>query len=451
MAVAAAAVAPSRKPLVVQVIGTTGVGKSQLAVDLARKLNGECINSDAIQVYKGLDIITNKATLAEQRGVKHHLLGFLDAGKEYRIAAYDRDASLIIDQLQADGKLPIVVGGTAYYASSLLFKELLPSSQELQTDASSSEEREGGHEDPRLYKTTAELHADLSRIDPIMAERWHPNDRRKIRRALELFYSTGTRQSELYAKQRERGRIGPEHVAHRTLIFWLWSDQKVLDKRLDARIDAMIQNGLFDEIREMHALCTAGLTAPANAQDGMDFTRGIFQAIGYKEFLAFLQSGTEADKEQGIQLMKTATRRYARKQVKWIKNKLLLQCAQAGPEVEIVLLNATNLEAWEENVAQVALQAVDAFEAGDGFDAKSFVPVELRSMLRPAKEKEMSSDPTQWQSRRCETCPGFVAVGTEQWQTHLTSAMHRGRVHRQAKHKAFEAWKRKQETEGAEI
>ena len=85
-----------QKPLLIQVIGTTGVGKSQLAVELALKLDGECINSDAIQVYKGLDIITNKATLSEQRGVKHHLLGFLDAGREYRIASYEKDASAVV-------------------------------------------------------------------------------------------------------------------------------------------------------------------------------------------------------------------------------------------------------------------------------------------------------------------------------------------------------------------
>jgi tRNA dimethylallyltransferase len=281
-----------------------------------------------------------------------------------------------------------------------------------------------------------------------MAERWHPRDHRKIRRALEIFYSTGTRQSELYAQQREKGRIGPEQVAHRTLLFWLWSDQKVLDKRLDARIDSMIEQGLFDEIREMHDI---RVNVQGEENGTFDFTRGIFQAIGYKEFLPFLTSGSEIDKQQGIELMKAATRRYARKQVKWIKNKLLLQCSQAGPQVEVVLLDATNVDAWQENVAEVALRAVDTFQSDEVFEVDAFVRASLKNMLKPAKEKEMSSDPSQWQARHCVICPGFVAIGPEQWDTHLTSAMHRGRLRRQAKHKAFEAWKARQLTVSGKV
>lgn len=201
--------------------------------------------------------------------------------------------------------------------------------------------------DPRLELDTKQLYEALEKVDPEMAKRWHPNDRRKIRRSLEIYYSTGKKQSELYRDQRMSGRITSNKLLYRTLILWLWSEQEAIDARLNARVDDMIRAGLFEEIRSMKA--SAG-------QQPLDFTRGAFQAIGYKEFQDYLNSGTENDRDKGTDAMKSATRQYARKQIKWIRNKLLLQCDQGGRDLVVCMLDATDLHSWALNVRDLGLR-----------------------------------------------------------------------------------------------
>ncbi|CCG82829.1 tRNA dimethylallyltransferase [Taphrina deformans PYCC 5710] len=417
-----------RDKTVVQVIGTTGVGKSQLGIELAKRLAGEIINSDSMQVYKGLDIITNKHPEQKRDGIVHHLLGFLDQNAEYRIGAYERDATGIIDRLHEAGKMPVVVGGTAYYSTSLVFQDMLPDTGATTPDLA-------GSIDARLEKTTSELYQDLQGIDPVMATRWHPKDHRKIRRSLEIYYTTGKRQSELYSEQRATGRLGPENVRYRTLFFWLWSDQSVLDTRLDARIDEMIETGLFGEIKSMHQ--SQDTSTP-------DFTRGIYQAIGYKEFHNFLQTGNEADRVAGTEAMKAATRRYARKQIKWIRNKLLLQCRQAGDDVQVVLLDATDLSKWDENVLARALKAIDDYATTGPFDPRTYCDPSLHDLLRPKVEKEFSANPDLWEKFVCDVCPTFTTNTKEGWTQHLSSNGHRAKVKQAKKRQDFVDWKKSQ-------
>lgn len=399
---------------VVQIIGTTGVGKSQLGVELARALKGEIINSDSMQVYKGLDIITNKHPIDQRQGVPHHLLGFLNYDEEYRIDYYERDATQLIEKMHSQDKLPLVVGGTAYYATSLLFRNMLQSAQKTEDDS-------------RLDMSTDELYAELQRVDPQMAARWHPKDHRKIRRSLQLFYETGQTQSQIYAAQRDQGRLGPANVRYRTLFLWLWSQQEVLDERLDQRIQTMIGNGLYDEISDMHQL----------QPDNPDCTRGIFQAIGFKEFLPYLKSGLEADRMAGIEMMQAATRRYARKQVKWIRNKLLLQCRQAGDDVQVVLLDATDLDQWNTNVKDLGIKAVKDF-LNQSLDVNDYGFSEL---LRPATTIEFSSDPDAWQYWACDICSSFSTNTEEGRRVHLSSRAHKNRIQQIKRRQAFEDWK----------
>ena len=356
---------------VVQVIGTTGVGKSQLGIDLAKRFNGEIINSDSMQVYKGFDIITNKHKNLE---VPHHLLSFVEG--EYRIDEYERDASSIIEQLHHQGKLPIVVGGTAYYATCLLFKDMLVT----------------GGVDVEEDRTTEDLYAELQKVDPVMAERWHPNDRRKIIRSLGLYHG-GLKQSDLYASQRGQ-RL--QEARYPTLIFWLWSEQSILDEKLDRRVDEMIEEGLFDEIRSMQK----------------EESKGVYQAIGYKEFIPYLEGGKV---EPCIEQMKAATRRYARKQVKWIRNKLLQQVNRANIPIVLLDVNAGN-------ATERAIKYMSDFLAGN-------LIVPDHPLLVPNKTVEQSSDPSQWQAWTCEICAVHTTTQAER-DIHLTSRAHRRKVNR---------------------
>lgn len=301
----------------------------------------------------------------------------------------------------------------------------------------------GDHDhDCRLQKDTAALYADLQKLDPQMAARWHPRDHRKIRRSLELFYETGKPQSLLYAEQRETGRLQAESVKYRTLFLWLWADQQVLDERLDLRIEKMIGSGLIQEIQDMY---TAQLSTNSDGH-GFDFTKGIFQAIGYKEFIPYLQSGSEADLQSGMEAMKAATRRYARKQIKWIRNKLLLQCQQAGSNVQVVVLDATNLSAWKENVAKLGMQAVkDFLDQSHNFDPMKYCSTSMQPLLVPTNSIELSSNPKAWQSWTCELCKIFSTNTVEGKQIHLQSRAHKTKIVQAKKREAFEEWKRLQQ------
>ena len=292
-------------------------------------------------------------------------------------------------------------------------------------------------EDSRLERDTETLYKELERVDPVMATRWHPRDHRKIKRALQIFYTTGKKQSDLYSDQREAGRIGPENVRYPTLFFWLWSEQDILDQRLDDRVDDMIDGGMFEELREAYT----------ETEEVPDFTKGIYQSIGYKENLKYLQTGHEQDKREGIEAMKAATRRYARTQIKLIRNKLLLHCREAGNEVHIVLLDATDLTQWNVNVRDRAIAAVkDFLEDPSTFDAARYSPgTELvKTLLRPKVEKEFSANPDAWQRSECDLCPGFVTNSVEGWKEHLDSNRHRAKVRQGKKRAEFERWKAQQ-------
>lgn len=347
--------------------------------------------------------------------------------------------------------MPIIVGGTAYYATSLLFKNLL-----LATSAVDSPDSSPSREivpDPRLELPTEDLFEKLKQVDPIMATRWHPRDRRKIRRSLEIYYTTGQRQSEIYSRQREDGRINPSQVRYPTLILWLWSAQAVLDQRLDARIDEMIKSGLFDEIKDLYD--------KHPSPDAIDFTRGIYQAIGFKEFYPYLKSRKAIDKQKGTEMMKAATRRYAKKQIKWIRNKLLLQCEQAGNAIQVVVLDATNLENWDTQVMDPAKAAVSAFcyasspddNKSDGplatnlatrFEASKHTDPSLQRLLVPATSREFSSAPDSWSFHDCPECPGFSTNSDSGWKEHLESRRHHNKVKQKAKKIAHERWREAQ-------
>ncbi|KAF9158908.1 hypothetical protein DFQ26_007106, partial [Actinomortierella ambigua] len=175
------------EPGVIAVIGTTGVGKSNLSIQLAKELDGEVINADALQVYKGLDIITNKMPMDEREGVEHHLMDFLPLDSEYSVIEFKDDALKLIKEIHERERMPVVVGGTHYYIQSLLWRDTLLDTKKTVDDQSNEETRKTLQSNEEFLRDadTATLYRKLQEVDPVMANKWHEKDRRKISRSLQ--------------------------------------------------------------------------------------------------------------------------------------------------------------------------------------------------------------------------------------------------------------------------
>ncbi|CAO3697506.1 unnamed protein product [Rhizopus microsporus] len=322
------------------VIGSSGIGKSKLAVELCKALNGQVINADALQVYKGLDIITNKMPVNEREGIKHHLMDFLNPEEEYSVTEFLKDCSQKIESISEQSQLPVVVGGTNYYIQSLIWNNTLIGQRENSPALDDF---------PELDKLeTSELYERLSQVDPVMANKWHPSDRRKILRSLKIYHQTGQPQSEIIKLQKEQNETEGLQPRYRSLIFWIYAEPSKLNPRLDERVDQMIETGLFDEIKDLRNRVVQG-SIKAPGQNEEKYQRGLWQAIGYKEFDPYfnaLEEGKEESeivkiKDECTERMKAATRRYAKRQIQWIRNKLLPTVMKSkGDDVLVYLLDA---------------------------------------------------------------------------------------------------------------
>ena len=279
---------PMRIPLLV-IVGPTASGKSAVGMALARRLDGEIVSADSMQVYRGMDIGTAKPTPSEQAEIRHHLIDVADPDEVFNVARYQELASAAIDDAAVRGKLPIMVGGTGLYVDAVVRGFLFPDEgrnpavRELEQEVTA----EGG----------APLHARLASCDPEAARRIHPNDLRRIVRALEVFEVTGRPITELRRK----------HVpvdAYSARLFGLTMPREALAERIDARVDQMVAAGLVDEVRRL-------------LQMGYDGRSTAMQAIGYKEFAAYL-AGCEGP-EQAIDEVKLETRKYAKRQMTWFR------------------------------------------------------------------------------------------------------------------------------------
>ncbi|QSL65474.1 hypothetical protein MERGE_002785 [Pneumocystis wakefieldiae] len=412
----------------------TGVGKSKLGVALAKAFSGEIINGDAMQIYQGLDILTNKQPLEERQDVRHHLLGYLNITDAYNVFQYEKEALYIIERLHEKKTLPVFIGGTHYYIQSVLFKNALLSEKKAGQEKMLDEkgEKEGSMFDHLLNMSTPDLYSRLKEIDPLIAKRWHPNDRRKIQRSLEIYYETGTRPSVLYNEQRQHSNKR-EIPRFRTCVFWVYCDYKVLDEILDKRVDEMCRSGLFDEINMMYDVWN---TLDKQKLD-LNAQKGIWQAIGFKEFLPYLQLPKDS-KEQtrntyllnAIASMKLATRQYARKQVKWIKNKLYPLCKETGTDIRFYLLDATDLSLWDTQIQNLAISLFSDFlQNKQGPDPLSLNTV-AKELLSSEKILDYSSQTDLWKHYICDVCKTssgapLVTVGLPQWTIHVQGRRHK--------------------------
>lgn len=271
----------------VAVVGPTATGKSDLAVELALRLGGAVVNADAMQLYRGMDIGTAKLTEAERGGVPHYLLGVLEVTDSASVAAYQRDARRVFDELLAAATTPILVGGSGLYVRAVLDDLRFPGTD---PQARARWER-------RLAEQgSAALHARLARLDPAAAERILPSNGRRVVRALEVIELTGRPFSAALP------RTGPERYG--TVQIGLDVEPDLLDHRVTDRVHRMFAAGLVDEV---HRLIAAGL------RDG----RTASGALGYRQVLDALDAG--ADPADAIEPTVTATRRYVRRQRSWFR------------------------------------------------------------------------------------------------------------------------------------
>ncbi len=274
-------------PNLLAIVGPTAVGKTALSIALAKKLNGEIISCDSMQIYRKMDIGTAKPTLAERDGVPHHLFDIVDAAEPFSCADYQEKANAAVQDILSRGKLPIFCGGTGLYLDSVLYDRPfaeIPCDMALRARLNARENKD--------------LYAELCKVDPNSAAATHQNNKKRVVRALEVYYLTGKPKSVWDA---ESHNVTPRYDA--VVIGLDESDRARLYARIDARVDEMVAQGLEQEVKDL----------------ALDRQSTAAQAIGYHEFLDYFDR--LCDRETAISQIKQHSRNYAKRQLTWFRAK----------------------------------------------------------------------------------------------------------------------------------
>jgi len=272
------------------IVGPTAVGKTKLSIKLAQVLNGEIISGDSMQIYRGMDIGTAKATIKERQGIVHHLIDEKSPDESYSVAEFQQTVRTKIAEIKARGKLPIIVGGTGLYIKSVLYD------YEFSNDSSSKKAIDQAYQD----LTNAKLHEKLKEVDKKAALDIHPNNRKRVMRALEIYKETGISKSDLIEKQQQQ-------MIYQAQIIGLTDEREALYERINQRVDQMLEAGLIQEVKALY-----DQKIPKEAQ--------AIRAIGYKELYDYFDGTLSlvACKE----LIKRNSRRYAKRQYTWFRNQM---------------------------------------------------------------------------------------------------------------------------------
>jgi len=276
------------KPTLIFIVGPTAAGKTRLSIKLAKRLKGEIISVDSMQVYKGMNITSQAVTGRKQLGVRHHLVGELDPSKEYNVNVFREKSEEIIASILKRGKVPIIVGGSGLYVKALI-DGLFPSPEADMVF------RGRMLEYAKKYGSS-KLHKKLAKIDPNSAASIHPNDTRRIIRALELYDSTGKTMTELKLETKGLGN------RFRIRMFGLNMPREKLYEAINNRVEQMFKDGLT---REVKRLSEKKLSKTAR------------MALGYKEVLGFIEGEYGADEAK--EMLKMNTRRFAKRQMAWFR------------------------------------------------------------------------------------------------------------------------------------
>ena len=274
------------------VTGPTATGKTALSVELAKKLGGEIVSADSMQIYRGMDIGTAKVTKAEMQNIPHHMIDIADPSEDYSVSRYVEEADAAVRGILSRGRLPIVAGGTNLYIDSLIAGLDFAEKAE---DAALRESLNKQYDDIGGEAMLEHLRG----FDPERAAKLHPADKRRIVRAVEIYILTG----ETITRHDEETKKRPKRY-DAVKIALTFADRAVLYDRINARVDKMVSDGLFDEVK---GLLDSGLSPACTSM----------QAIGYKEPAAYFRG--EMSKDAAIELIKLSSRRYAKRQLTWFR------------------------------------------------------------------------------------------------------------------------------------
>lgn len=280
---------------IIIIAGPTASGKTKLSVDLAKAINGEIISADSMQIYKGMDIGTAKIRKSEMDGIVHYLVDDIEPDERYTVSDFKTRAEEYIEDIIRRGKVPIIVGGTGLYINSILY-ELNMKNGETNFEIRNKLEE--------LAKTKGNvfMHEKLKKIDPISSERIHPNNVKRVIRAIEVFETTGKLFSDQYDFRKLNDKYNP-------IYFCLTMDRKKLYNRINMRIDMMLEEGLIEEVKTL-------------INNGFDIKLPSMQGLGYKEIISYLND--EITLEEAIYLLKRDTRRFAKRQLTWFRREELV-------------------------------------------------------------------------------------------------------------------------------
>ncbi len=276
---------------VIVIVGPTASGKTNLSIELAKRMNGEIISADSMQIYKYMDIGTAKPTEEEMQGINHYLIDEVLPSEDFNVVRFKELAERYIDNIREKGKQPIVAGGTGLYVSSLI-NNISFSESESDWELRETLKKEAEELGPEY------LHKKLQKVDPASALSIHPNNVKRVIRALEVYYQT----QKPISYHNEISRSIPPR--YQFVLVGLNMDRQVLYERINKRVDIMIQNGLVDEVKRLVDLGYADSIIS-------------MQGIGYKEILEYLRNNITI--EQAIENIKQGTRRYAKRQITWFK------------------------------------------------------------------------------------------------------------------------------------
>ncbi|NLC51908.1 MAG: tRNA (adenosine(37)-N6)-dimethylallyltransferase MiaA [Firmicutes bacterium] len=303
----------NNKPLLV-IVGPTAVGKTEVAIKVACRLKDyEIVSADSMLIYRFMDIGTAKPSLEERKKIKHHLIDIIDPDEDFSVADYQRLAFRAIESIYKQEKLPLLVGGTGLYVRAV-------------TDEYAFSEQGGNASIRKKLKErakklgTASLYRELEKIDPLAAVKIHPHDQRRIIRALEVYYSTGERFSKQLLRTRERGS------SFQLLIIGLYMQRAELYKRIDQRVEIMLERGFLQEVK---GLLSRGYSPHLKSM----------QSIGYRHMAAYLQG--ELSFEEAKRLLQRDTRRFAKRQLTWFRRDERIKWMEA---------NRWNVDSLVENI-----------------------------------------------------------------------------------------------------
>lgn len=379
-------------------------------------------------MYEGLPIITNKIPEHERKGIVHHLLGYISLNEpSWTVQEFLPEALTIIEEIRGRDKLPILVGGTHYYIQALLFKD-----HTLESHGTDPRPPTPPFDDfPILEESTEVILEKLREVDPVMANRWHPNDRRKIQRSLQIYLRTGQQASERYLGRLKDVNSQNQEMRFPTLLLWPHCEREDHKLRLDRRVSRMLEQGLLDEVAQLMALRKTG----QEGSDDIDFTKGVWQAIGFRQFEPYQKAinhatvdETQLDKLKisAVEQTQASTRRYANSQLKWIRVKLLNALVRANALQNLFILDGTDLDSWKSSVIEPSIMLTEQFLGNEPLPEPISIYPAAAELLSATKE-DLTHSPESWGVQTCDVC-GTKAATPQLWKQHLDSRGHRIRT-----------------------